>query len=113
MLYKSLGVVSHACKKAEIARKTHYEWINTDPEYKAEVENMPDFVLDFAENALFKLIEEKNPQATMFYLKTKGKKRDYVERQEIEANIDMTQPVVINIIKPDEPRPKPKTKASN
>ncbi len=41
-------------------------------------------VLDFAESNLKKLEKEGNPAATIFFLKTKGKKRGYIERQEIE-----------------------------
>jgi len=42
-------------------------------------------VLDFAEHHLHKLISQGNPAATIFLLKTKGKGRGYVERQEIEV----------------------------
>jgi len=30
-------------------------------------------------------VKEGNPAATIFFLKTKGKKRGYIERQEIEV----------------------------
>jgi hypothetical protein len=32
---------------------------------------------------LFKLIKEGNVAATIFYLKTQGKQRGYIERQEV------------------------------
>jgi len=37
----------------------------------------------FAESELMKLIKEGNVAATIFFLKTQGKKRGYVERQEV------------------------------
>ena len=82
-LEKSLGVVSTACKAASISRDTHYRWLKEDPEYKAQVEELSEVAVDFAESHLHKLIRDGNPAATIFFLKTKGKSRGYVERQEI------------------------------
>lgn len=85
-LEKSLGVVTAACKMVGIARQTHYGWMNEDPEYKAAVEELSDVAIDFAESQLHKQIKEGNSTATIFFLKTKGKKRGYVERQEVDVN---------------------------
>jgi hypothetical protein len=84
-LEKSLGVVTSACKTVGIGRTTHYLWMDSDPEYKAAVDSIADVAIDFAESQLHKQIKEGNSTATIFFLKTKGKKRGYVERQEIDA----------------------------
>ena len=84
-LEKSLGVVTAACKAVGIGRTTHYLWMQEDAEYKKAVEEISDVAIDFAESQLHKQIKDGNSTATIFYLKTKGKKRGYVERQEIEA----------------------------
>jgi len=84
-LEKSLGIVSTACKMAGIGRTTHYQWLKDDPEYKKAVHAIEESVLDFAEFHLYKLVKEGNPAATIFMLKTRGKKRGYIERQEIEV----------------------------
>jgi len=84
-LEKSLGIVSTACKMVDVGRTTHYEWMKSDEEYKKAVDSIQDSVLDFAESHLYKLVKEGNPAATIFFLKTKGKKRGYIERQEIEV----------------------------
>ena len=84
-LEKSLGIVSTACKMVDISRQTHYAWLKADEEYKSTVNSIQDGVLDFAESHLYKLVKEGNPAATIFFLKTKGKKRGYIERQEIEV----------------------------
>jgi hypothetical protein len=42
--------------------------------------------LDFAESQLYKQIKDGSTTATIFYLKTKGKQRGYVERQQIDIN---------------------------
>jgi len=84
-LEKSLGIVSTACKMVDVGRTTHYQWMKEDEEYKSAVNSIQDGVLDFAESHLYKLVKEGNPAATIFFLKTKGKKRGYIERQEIEV----------------------------
>jgi hypothetical protein len=85
-LERSLGIVSTACEKAGISRQTHYNWLKDDPEYKEAVRAIEERTIDFAESHLHALIKDKNPAATIFFLKTKGKNRGYVERQEIEVN---------------------------
>jgi hypothetical protein len=81
---KTLGIVSSACKIVDIPRSTHYLWMQTDSEYKKVIDELSEMVLDFAESQLHKQIKEGNTTATIFYLKTKGKKRDYIERTEIK-----------------------------
>lgn len=83
-LEQSLGVVTLACRKIGIDRTTHYLWMNTDAEYKKAVDELADVALDFAESKLHENMAEKDTTALIFYLKTKGKKRGYVERTEIE-----------------------------
>ena len=78
-LQTQMGVVSAACRQAKIVRKTHYNWLHHDPEYKRAVEQLPEISIDYAESSLFKLIGNGNVAATIFYLKTKGKKRGYIE----------------------------------
>ena len=78
-----MGVVSTACKAAGVSRDTHYRWLREDPDYKEQVEELAEVAVDFAESHLHKLIKDGNPAATIFFLKTKGKNRGYIERQEI------------------------------
>jgi hypothetical protein len=87
-LEKSLGVVTAACKSVGIGRTTHYMWLDQDPEYKREVEEISDVALDFAETHLHKQIKDGSSTSTIFYLKTKGKKRGYIERQEVDLGTD-------------------------
>ena len=82
-LEKSLGIVTSACKAVGISRETHYRWLREDESYKQSVEDLANVALDFAESQLHQQIKGGNPTSTIFYLKTKGKKRGYVERQEI------------------------------
>ena len=84
-LTKALGIVKMACESVGISRNTHYRWLKEDEAYKEACDNLPEVVLDFAEHHLHKLISQGNPAATIFYMKTKGKHRGYIERQEIEV----------------------------
>ena len=78
-----MGKVTQVCQMVGIHRATDYDWMNSDEDYKSAVEDLGDVALDFAESKLHKLIDSGNPAATIFYLKTKGKNRGDVERQEI------------------------------
>ena len=81
-LEQTLGVVTLACRTAEVSRTQFYEWCK-DPAFKAEVDDIQARTLDFVESRLHKLIQEGNVASTIFYLKTRGKKRGYVESQEV------------------------------
>jgi len=78
-LEKSLGVVTTACKSVGISRETHYKYYREDKNYKEQVDSIADIAIDFAESQLHKQIKEGNSTSTIFYLKTKGKQRGYIE----------------------------------
>lgn len=88
MLENNLGIVSVAAKNAGIHRSTHYEWYKNDPEYKKQVDDVHNICLDFAEGKLFENIKNNKETSIIFYLKTRGKGRDYVERQEFDMGGD-------------------------
>ena len=83
-LEESLSVVTTAVASVGINRQTHYNWLKKDSKYAADVLDIENVTLDFAESQLHQQIREGNVTATIFLLKTKGKKRGYIERQEIQ-----------------------------
>ena len=97
-LEQSLGVVTVACKKADIPRSTYYKWLKEDEMFSMAVQEIENIALDFAESQLHKQIGDGNTSATIFYLKTKGKKRGYIERQEITGADGMPTHFEIEII---------------
>lgn len=121
------GNVSHSCNQVGISRQTHYNWLETDSEYKQEIENAKESAIDFVEGKLFEKIngvsiqtgfdKEGNPivydvppsdTAIIFYLKTIGKRRGYIERTEHDHTLNT--PPIIKLTLPDEymesfPRP--------
>lgn len=80
------GIVKSACKKAGIDRSTHYMWMKNDQDYKQRVEMVHENAIDVVESKLFDRIEADDTTSIIFYLKTKGKKRGYVERTEVETS---------------------------
>lgn len=78
-LEKSLGVITPAVKVVGISRRTYYDWLEKDKDFKKAVENLPEVALDFAEAQLYKQMNNGSVAATIFYLKTKGKKRGFTE----------------------------------
>jgi hypothetical protein len=111
MLKTTLGVVETACQRTGIGRRTHYDWLKKDAKYRAEVADIEDVWLDFGETQLQKLMQgysvpdtkvflnndSKKPitvpitkhigpdaSAVIFFLKSKGKGRGYVEKSQVE-----------------------------
>ena len=113
-LESTLGVVTSACEVVGIDRRTHYRWLQEDEAYRMQVESLTDLAVDFAESQLFELIkgahrevstpdgeviriqDAPNTSATIFYLKTRGKKRGYVERTELAGVNDAPIQIIIN-----------------
>jgi hypothetical protein len=108
-LEKCNGIVSAACRSVDMARSTFYQWLIDDPEFKKAVDEIQEVAIDYVESKLFEKIkgvqvsrredEEGEPivyeippsdTAIIFYLKTKAKKRGYVERQEHEHSGEMS-----------------------
>lgn len=82
-LEKTLGIVTSAAKIVGIERSTHYFWMESDEVYRKAVKDLDNVVLDFVESKLHKLVEELNPTAVIFTLKTKGKQRGYIEQNDV------------------------------
>ena len=85
----NLGNVTASCKAMNISRDTHYRWMKEDKEYRRAVKDMENAALDFAESQLLKQIAKGNPLSTIFFLKCKGKKRGYIEQNNLEIRGNM------------------------
>ena len=84
-LEKSLGIVTTAANQVGISRETHRKWCINDAEYAAKVEEIKDIKLDFLESKAHQRVNEGSDTMIIFMLKTQGKKRGYIERQEVET----------------------------
>ena len=100
-----MGNISKACTDCNIGRSTHYLWLESDAEYKAEVESLTEGLIDHVEDKLIEKIngvsiakgvdDDGKPivydvppsdTAIIFFLKTRAKKRGYIEKVQTELS---------------------------
>ena len=84
-LRATFGNVTAACSATGTARATFYLWKSKSPAFSDAVADVEESNLDKAESALLGLIEAGNVASIIFYLKTKGKKRGYTEKIDLDA----------------------------
>ncbi len=81
-LTESKGMVTVAAKKLGCSPTTVHNYIAKHTTIRDAMDAARDSQLDFAELKLFEEIKNNNTTAIIFYLKTVGKRRGYVERSE-------------------------------
>jgi hypothetical protein len=86
-LQRARGMVYLAADLLKCDPATIYRRLKKSAELRAAHENTLERNLDAAEATLIKQIGEGNTTAVIFYLKTKGKHRGYVERTELRVEI--------------------------
>ena len=91
------GIVSYACEMTGITRETYRQWKLKDPKFKESCEEVAETTLDIVESKLLKKINEEDLTAIIFYLKTKGKHRGYVERVEINVSVNPFEDLMMSI----------------
>jgi hypothetical protein len=92
-LEQSGGHIKNACTATKIHRSTIYDWMEKDKKFELALELVRDDKIDNVEAALYKNALEGDTVAQIFFLKTIGKKRGYVEKQEIVniMEVDFTE----------------------
>lgn len=80
-LAAAAGIVLTACESVNVSRSTYYRWYKEDAAFAERVDEISEEQLDFVEGKLLKSIKDGDTTAIIFYLKTKGKKRGYSEKQ--------------------------------
>lgn len=100
--------VREAANVIGVSHQTVSRWRRVYPTFAEALERCTDQAIDYAESRMFKLMEAEDRVAAlmiMFYLKTKGKKRGYVEggrdHDEIPAELQSkeTQDAIVNAAK--------------
>jgi hypothetical protein len=83
-LTESLGNISLACESCGFSRDVFYSYYDKFEDFRQHAEKCRERRLDFAEHKLDRLVEQENPTAILFLLKTIGKSRGYSERTELD-----------------------------
>lgn len=78
-LKETRGIVSVACQRAGVARRTFYHWLDTDADFKRSVEDVHEDAVDFAESKLLDNIEAGKERSIIFFLKSRGRNRGFKE----------------------------------
>lgn len=82
-LANTSGIISSACKAANVSRMTYYRWYNEDPDFREKADDIKELQKDFAESLILKKMKEGDTTMIIFYAKTQMKDRGYTERKEI------------------------------
>ena len=99
---ENFGNITISCQACGISRTMYQNWMKNDPEFRktlAEIEP-EEIMLDWGEHKLMERITKGDTLATMFLLKTKGKRRGYIEKQEIAHEGDVVKQITVNVLKP-------------
>lgn len=79
---KNKGILTLAARDLGCTRQTLHNYVNRYTTVADEVSSQREGLLDLAEGKLFEQVNAGNITAIIFTLKTLGKHRGYIERQE-------------------------------
>lgn len=83
-LEKTIGNVTKACALVDITRTTFYDWVHTDDDFRAAVEEIQlNLVPDFLEHCLFDASLNGNAATIIYGLNNKGKHRGWSNEQHL------------------------------
>jgi hypothetical protein len=96
------GALTIAAKRLGTTYRHLKKYIDQNDKMSEVHAQIDEETLDMAEGTLRKHIEKGNLTATIFYLKTRGKKRGYIEDEKIDTS-KLMQPVAIIYHSPRDP----------
>lgn len=77
------GNLSMVSRKLGVARNTVYRFISDKPTIQQALSDAREKMIDNVESKLYSKALDGDTTAMIFFLKTQGKSRGYVERQEV------------------------------
>jgi predicted transcriptional regulator len=94
-LRDSRGLVTHAAERLGISRVALSKRIKNHPSLQEVRDESREAMTDLAEHSLHTAIQTGESWAVLFYLKTQGRERGYVER--LEEKREMTGDIRVTI----------------
>lgn len=84
-LHESKGLLTLAARKAGVSYTTVKRYATEFDSVREAVQEAKESMLDFAEGKLYEKIRNGDNACIIFYLKTQGRHRGYVERSEVSG----------------------------
>ncbi len=97
-LESSLGVVTTACKSANIPRSTFYKWLKEDETFAEQVKELEVLAQDFVKSKYYECINDKIPSVIIHAAKTR---LGWNEKHQLDLTSG-DEPIQINIKLTDE-----------
>ena len=95
------GLLTMAARRAGVSYTTMNRYVHDFPSVKDAVQEAKESMLDFTEGKLYEKIKNGDTACIIFFLKTQGKGRGFIERQEWAGDAD--RPLVFKVIYEDRP----------
>lgn len=93
--------VSATCVALGIERRTFYNWRQKYPALDEKLKEAEESIIDFTESKLVEKVNDGDITAIIFMLKTRGKRRGYVETVENKVQISPFEELMKSL--PDNP----------
>lgn len=97
-LRKTNGIVGRAAKLLNTTRATIYNYINEFPNVKACLHDARETIIDNAEHGLHVCVDNKEPWAIVYTLKSLGSKRGFGERRINESQVNELMRMLASIV---------------
>ena len=81
---KEISIISTACKMVGCSRQTYYDFYKEDESFKKAVDQTSDLAYDFVVSKLYENIEKGKETSIIFFLKTQGKNKGWVEKSQYD-----------------------------
>ncbi len=91
LMLNNLCNVTAACRQTGITRQTYYNWCEDDKDFAAAMTEAKESQIDFVENKLMTNVQQGKETSAIFFLKTIGRERGYIETHKIDVGFQAHQ----------------------